>query len=64
MLRTTGTAGGNYRDGHRNTNRIDQFDVKAGVGAVLVDAVHVAKGRKGQILNLELFHFPNDFAHR
>lgn len=36
MLRTTGTAGGNYRDGHRSTNRIDQFDVKAGVGAVLV----------------------------
>jgi hypothetical protein len=40
MLGTSGPAGGNHRDGHRRSHRIDQFNIKAGVGAaVLIDTV-------------------------
>ena len=39
MLGTTGTAGSNHRNGDGLFHRVDELDVKAGIGAIPVDAI-------------------------
>jgi len=39
VLHLCGTAGGNDGDGNTSTNVVDQFNVKATVGAVLINSV-------------------------
>jgi len=39
VVGTARPTGGNNRDGHRRTHRVDQFQVKTRVGAVLINAI-------------------------
>jgi len=56
MLSTSGTAWGYHRDSDCGTHSIDQFDIKARVGAVLIDAVqeNLARAKLFAVVSLAL----------